>query len=140
MTYRRLVVREAVNLLLKVLNLGALLLVDGHLIGQIFCLSLVLFIHLFDPGAESFLLLLSFGKLNFDVPKRLLQLINFCLCHSQLLDDLSRPYDVCGLHHIYVWRELRCLLLKDKNHQLTCFALTTSVSAIASEILLIQIF
>ena len=130
MTYRRLVVREAVNLLLKVLNLGALLLIYGHLLGQVFRLSLMLLIHLFDSGAESFLLLLSFGKLNFNIPQGLLQLINFCLCHSQLLDDLSRPYDVCGLYHIYVWREPRCLLKKTKivifpvlNLQLRCLPL-----------------
>ena len=108
-TYLGLVIGEAIDLLLQVLDLSGLLLVNLELLGKILLLPVGIFVHLSDPDTLALFLLLGFRQLDLHIPERLLELVHLGLCYPELRDDLLGANDVSGLHHLHLWWELRLL-------------------------------
>ena len=109
-----LVVREAIYLLLQVLNLGGLLLVDMLLLGEVVVQALCVPIHLLDADAHRFLFFLGFCQLDFHISQRLLQLVHFRLCYTQLLDKLLAIHHVSRLYNVYFRWEIGILQKNSK--------------------------
>ena len=71
-TYLRLVLAEAIDLLLQVLNLLLLLLIDLNLLLQISLTIALLRVHLVDARLQRLLVLLTLGQLDLHISQTLL--------------------------------------------------------------------
>lgn len=118
-TYLGLILREAVNLLLQMLNLLLLLLIDLDLPLQVQLAVTLLRVHLVNARLQRFLVFLTLGQLDLYVAQTLLEFFDLCESDTQLVYRLGRVHDVWVLHLADLRRELRGALQLIKSDQVS---------------------